>query len=235
MPEGDTVFQTARRQHAALAGKTLTGFDLRVPEFAASDLNGEVVHEVVSVGKHLFHRIGAYSLHSHLKMEGSWRLFRSGERWTRPAHLARAVLDTATVTAVGFELGVTELIRTADEHTVVGHLGPDLLGPGWDAAGASHRLAAAPDVPVFVAVLDQRNLAGIGNVYANELCFLRGLDPARPRARWTACRPWSTSRGGCWSRTAIARPATPPATCVAVARPGSTAGRASPAGAAGRP
>lgn len=180
MPEGDTVFQTARRQNAALAGQTLTGFDLRVPEFATSDLTGEVVREVVSVGKHLFHRIGEYSLHSHLKMEGSWRLFHPGERWTRPAYLARAVLDTAVVTAVGFEIGLTELIRTADEHTVVGHLGPDLLGPGWDAAEAARRLAGHPDTPVFVAVLDQRNLAGVGNVYANELCFLRGLDPARP-------------------------------------------------------
>ena len=180
MPEGDTVFQTARRQSVVLAGLTLTGFDLRVPKFATADLTGETVRDVVSVGKHLFHRIGEYSLHSHLKMEGSWRLFRPGERWTRPAHLARAVLDTATVTSVGFELGVTELIRTADEHTAVGHLGPDLLGPGWDAAEAARRLAAAPDIPVFVAVLDQRNLAGVGNVYANELCFLRGLDPSRP-------------------------------------------------------
>jgi endonuclease-8 len=92
------------------------------------------------------------------------------------------VLTTADVIAIGFELGITELVPTAREHTAVGHLGPDLLGD-WDegaAAEAARRLAEHPDAPVFVALLEQRNLAGIGNVYANELCFVRGLLPTRP-------------------------------------------------------
>ena len=81
MPEGDTVYQTAKRQNEALAGQELTGFQLRVPKFATADLTGETVREVAAAGKHLFHRIGDWSLHSHLKMDGSWRLVRPGGRW----------------------------------------------------------------------------------------------------------------------------------------------------------
>jgi endonuclease-8 len=180
MPEGDTVWKTAREQHAALAGRVLTGCDLRVPAFATVDLTGETVREVVARGKHLFHRIGEVSIHSHLKMEGAWRTFAPGERWRRPAHQARAILSTADTIAVGFDLGVLEVLPTADEDRAVGHLGPDLLGPDWRAAAAVERLARAPETPVYLALLDQRNLAGIGNVYANELCFLRGVLPTRP-------------------------------------------------------
>ena len=185
MPEGDTVFQTAKRQNDALAGVVLTGFELRVPKFAAADLTGETVHEVVAVGKHLFHRIGGWSLHSHLKMEGSWRLVPPSGRWPKPAFQARAVLRAASVTSIGFELGTTELIPTAEEHTITDRLGPDLLGADWSAASAAtavRRLEAGPETPVFIAVLDQGNLAGVGNAYANELCFLRGVLPTAPMA-----------------------------------------------------
>lgn len=182
MPEGDTVWKTAHLQHAALAGKVLDRSDFRVPRYATLDLSGETVHAVVARGKHLFHRVGEFSIHSHLKMEGVWRSYAPGEKWKKPAHLARAVLDAPGVQAVGFELGTLEIVRTAEEQDVVGHLGPDLLGPDWDAAEAVAKLSEAPDVPVFVALLDQRNLAGIGNVYANEICFLRGVLPTRPVA-----------------------------------------------------
>jgi endonuclease VIII len=180
MPEGDTVWKTAQLQHAALAGAVLTRSDFRVPAFATLDLAGETVHGVVARGKHLFHRVGEVSIHSHLKMEGAWRTFAPGERWPRPAHLARVVLEAPGVQAVGFELGVLEVVRTADEGDVVGHLGPDLLGPDWDAGEAVRRLAADPEAPIYVALLDQRHLAGVGNVYANEICFLRGVLPTRP-------------------------------------------------------
>lgn len=180
MPEGDTVYRTAREQHRALAGLVLTGSDIRVPRFATADLTGERVHEVVSRGKHLLHRIGDYTLHTHLKMEGTWRVFRAGRRWTRPAFEARVVLRAPDLESVGFALGIVELVHRDEEDTVVGHLGPDLLGADWDADEALRRLGARPEVPVFVALLDQRNLAGLGNVYVNELCFLRGLDPHRP-------------------------------------------------------
>jgi endonuclease VIII len=179
MPEGDTVWKTAQLQHAALAGLVLEKSDFRVPKFATVDLSGETVHEVVSRGKHLFHRVGQFSIHSHLKMEGAWRAYRPGEKWTKPAYTARVILAAPGMQAVGFELGTLELIKTTDEMDVVGHLGPDLLGD-WDPEEAVRRLAAAPDVPIYVALLDQRNLAGVGNVYANEICFLRGVLPTRP-------------------------------------------------------
>lgn len=179
MPEGDTVFRTARRLHEALAGREVTRFDLRVPRYATADLTGEVVHDVIPRGKHLLMRIGAYTLHSHLKMEGRWLVFAPGEPWRSPAHQARAIVGTAASTAVGFEIAMVDLVPTTDEGELVDHLGPDLLGPDWDAAEAARRLAADPR-PVHVAVLDQRNLAGLGNEYANELLFVRGILPTRP-------------------------------------------------------
>jgi len=197
VPEGDTVFQTARRQNEALAGLVLTGFELRVPKFAAADLTGETVHEVVAVGKHLFHRIGDWSLHSHLKMEGSWRLVRPEQRWPKPAFQARAVLHAASITSIGFELGITELLPRDEEHTVIDRLGPDLLGAAWNEAAAAEavrRLEAHPADPVFAAVLDQTNLAGVGNVYANELCFLRGILPTTPVAEVDATAVVSLAR-----------------------------------------
>lgn len=180
MPEGDTVWKTAQLQHAALAGLVLEKSDFRVPKFATLDLSGETVHEVVSRGKHLFHRVGDVSIHSHLKMEGAWRAYTPGEKWTKPAFKARVILDAPGVQAVGFELGTLEVIKTTDELDVIGHLGPDLLGSDWDAHDAVRRLAADPEVPIYVALLDQRNLAGVGNVYSNEICFLRGVLPTRP-------------------------------------------------------
>jgi endonuclease-8 len=180
MPEGDTVYRAAVNLNQALQGATLTGWDLRVPAFATSDLTGERIDNVVSRGKHLLHRVGDFTLHSHLKMEGSWHLYRPGSAWKRPAFQARAILTTADWVSVGFELGVLELIPRADEESVVGYLGPDLLGPDWNSAEAIARLSASPEVPSAVALLDQRNLAGLGNVFANELCFLRGVLPTKP-------------------------------------------------------
>ena len=180
MPEGDTVYRQARALNAALAGQVLTRCDLRVPTFATLDLSGQLVNEVVSRGKHLLIRVGRQTIHSHLKMEGEWRLYEPGEPWRRPAFQARAVLSTMRSQAVGFELGVLEVVPTAREVDVVGHLGPDLLGPDWDEREAIRRLAEHPDVPIAVALLDQRNLAGLGNEYVNELCFVRGMLPTRP-------------------------------------------------------
>ena len=179
MPEGDTVWRAATNLNAALAGAILTRCDVRVPEFATVDLSGETVASVVSVGKHLLMRVGEWSIHSHLKMEGSWHLYSHGSAWKRPAHQARIVLETADWVAVGFSLGVTEIVPTARENEIVGYLGPDLLGPDWDSAEAIARLTAQPSTPIFVALLDQRNLAGLGNEYVNELCFVRGMLPER--------------------------------------------------------
>jgi endonuclease-8 len=179
VPEGDTVWRTAQRLNDALAGAVVTASDFRVPEFATLDLAGQSVHEVVSRGKHLLMRVGELSIHSHLKMEGSWHLYRPDTPWRRPAHQARVVLTTADWVAVGFSLGITEVVATEAENTVVGHLGPDLLGADWSAETALHNLQHDPAVPIFVALLDQRNLSGLGNEYVNELCFLRGIVPTR--------------------------------------------------------
>jgi len=179
MPEGDTVFRTARKLHEELAGAEVTRFDLRVPRHATADLTGETVAGVVPRGKHLLMRIGGFTLHSHLKMEGRWLVFRRGERWRAPAFQARAIVGTAHVDAVGFEIAMVDLVPTTDEDALVGHLGPDLLGPDWDPAEAARRILADPRA-VHVAILDQRNLAGLGNEYANELLFVRGILPTTP-------------------------------------------------------
>jgi endonuclease-8 len=179
VPEGDTVWRSAKHLNEALAGAVLTASDFRVPEFATLDLTEQLVHEVVSRGKHLLIRVGELSIHTHLKMEGSWHLYRRKTPWRRPAHQARLVLETVDWVAVGFSLGITEVVATAAESTVVGHLGPDLLGADWSAEKALDNLRRAPEVPIFVALLDQRNLAGLGNEYVNELCFLRGVVPTR--------------------------------------------------------
>ncbi|MGK3938520.1 DNA-formamidopyrimidine glycosylase family protein [Streptomyces caeruleatus] len=182
MPEGDTVWQSAKRLHTALADKVLTRSDLRVPKFATADLTGRRVLDVTARGKHLLTRIeGGLTLHSHLRMDGSWRIFADNQRWTGgPAHQIRAILANTERTAVGYRLPVLELLRTADEDKAVGHLGPDLLGPDWDPERALANLLQDPARPLGEALLDQRNLAGVGNVYKSELCFLLGATPWLP-------------------------------------------------------
>ncbi|MFE9571520.1 Fpg/Nei family DNA glycosylase [Streptomyces sp. NPDC006692] len=182
MPEGDTVYQAARRLHAALAGRVLTRSDLRVPRFATADLTGRSVLDVTPRGKHLLTRIeGELTLHSHLRMDGSWRIYEPGERWRGgPAHQIRAILANAEHTAVGYRLPVLELLRTQDESKAVGHLGPDLLGPDWDADSALRNLLQDPARAIGEALLDQRNLAGVGNVYKSEICFAVRAAPWLP-------------------------------------------------------
>ncbi|NLU81875.1 DNA-formamidopyrimidine glycosylase family protein [Rhodococcus sp. HNM0569] len=180
MPEGDTVWRTANRLRRALDGRVLTRCDIRVPRYAAVDLTGLRVDDVASRGKHLLIRVGAHTVHTHLKMEGEWQVHPAGGRWKRPAHEARIVLANDEFEAVGFALGVTEVLPRTRESEVVGHLGPDLLGSDWDPEVAVDRLRAAGDQPIAAALIDQRTLAGIGNVYRSELCFLRGVDPATP-------------------------------------------------------
>ncbi|WP_158865720.1 DNA-formamidopyrimidine glycosylase family protein [Leifsonia sp. AG29] len=182
MPEGDTVYQAARRLHRALAGRVLTVTDFRVPAYATVDLSGQRMDEVVSRGKHLLMHVGDHVIHSHLKMEGTWEVYPPDGRWRHPAYQARAVLRTEDAQAVGFQLGLLEVLPRSAEAEAVGYLGPDLLGPDWDAEEAIRRLSANPEAPIAVALLDQRNLAGVGNVYANEICFVRGVLPTRPIA-----------------------------------------------------
>jgi endonuclease-8 len=173
MPEGDTVFRTAALLREALVGKTLTGCDVRVPRYATVDLSGHMVDEVLSRGKHLFIRVGPASIHSHLKMDGSWRISPRGV----PAHKIRILLRAPDVTAAGIDLGVLEILDRDHDQDAVAHLGPDLLGEDWDPHVAAANLVADPDRGLAAALLDQRILAGVGNVYANELCFIFGRRP----------------------------------------------------------
>jgi endonuclease VIII len=177
MPEGDTVFHTAATLRQALVGRTLTRCDVRVPRFATVDLTGQMVDEVLSRGKHLFIRVGPASIHSHLKMDGSWRVT---SRPVRADHRIRIILEANDVRAVGIDLGVLEILDRVHDGEAVAHLGPDLLGDDWDATVAAANLTAHPDRPIAEALLDQRVLAGIGNVYCNELCFVSGRLPTAP-------------------------------------------------------
>ena len=177
---------TAKRLRAALSGHVLVRGELRHPRLVGHDLAGRTVRGVASVGKHLFTRFDdGRSLHSHLRLDGSWHLYRAGMPWQRPAHQARAVLETAERTAVGFALHDMELLPTAEEDRLVGHLGPDLLHPEWsdaDAAEALRRFTARGASELGQVLLEQRVMAGVGNLYKTEVCFLLGLSP------WTLVR-----------------------------------------------
>ena len=179
MPEGDTVWLSAQRMHEALAGRVLTRTDFRVPQLATTDLSGRVVLEVVPRGKHMLTRVeGGLTLHTHFRMDGTWHLYAPGDRWTGGADWqVRVVLENEAWHAVGYRLPVVELLATGDEHTVVGHLGPDVLDEAFDLDRAVANLAADPDREVGMALLDQRVLAGLGNLYRCEVLFLRGLTP----------------------------------------------------------
>jgi len=179
MPEGDTVWRVARRLHEALADETITGADLRWPGLSTADLRGMATLEVVSRGKNLLHRLDAgLTLHSHLRMEGQWRVETTeglANRTLANPHL-RAVVSTARWTALGVRLGRLHLLATGEAGRLVGHLGPDVLGGDWDATEAGGRLAASMST-IGSALLDQRNLAGVGTLYASETLFLERLSP----------------------------------------------------------
>lgn len=188
MPEGDTVYRAAHQLDQALRRDVLEAVDLRVPRYATADLAGATHVGTVPRGKHLLTRMthpehGELTLHTHLKMEGVWHVHALGARWRRPAHEARVVLRTARAEAVGFALGVVVLLPTAEEDDAVGHLGPDLLDPAWGpghVAEALARMEQQQGRSIREVLLDQRVLAGVGNVFVNELCFVGGLHPDLP-------------------------------------------------------
>jgi len=196
VPEGDTVYLAGKRLHAALAGRLLVRGELRHPRLAEHDLTGRTVLGVHSVGKHLLTRFDdGRSLHSHFRMDGSWHLYRPGMPWRRPAYEARAVLATADRVAVGFALHDLELLPTDAEDRVVGHLGPDLLDEEWGdahAAEALRRFTARRDHELGLVLLEQRVMAGVGNLYKAEVCFLLGLSP------WTLVRDESSRYSRTW-------------------------------------
>lgn len=192
MPEGDSLVRLAHRLAPILAGQVLVASDFRVPSLATLDLSGRTVERVWPRGKHLLMQVGDLTVHSHLKMEGRWDVYPcAGERpprWARPAWQARCVLETASHQVVGFQLGLLEVIPTVEVEDRLAYLGPDLLDPAWDRPDdaprlleeAVRRLEAQPERMIGTALLDQRLLAGIGNIYRCETLLLAGLDPHRP-------------------------------------------------------
>ncbi|MBE7190480.1 DNA-formamidopyrimidine glycosylase family protein [Jatrophihabitans endophyticus] len=183
MPEGDSVYRLAERLRRSLDGRVLRTGRLNVASCATADLAGRAVVGHDTWGKHLLTRFdGGLTLHTHLRMDGQWSVVRAGRRL--PSRLYPDVrVHLATVdgpTAYGLRLPVVDLVPTADERQVVGHLGPDPLRADFDAADAVRRLGSDPERPVKAALLDQRLIAGLGNLWANELCFLRGLYPWTP-------------------------------------------------------
>lgn len=182
MPEGDSVYVLARRLDV-LVGRTVRRGELHVARHAIADLAGRRVLEQATHGKHLLTRFdGDLTLHTHLRMDGSWTVVRAGRSLPRTLMPdVRVLLATENgPTAYGLSLPVVELVETSDEESVVGHLGPDPLRADWDLDEAVRRLGGDPERPVAAALLDQRNLAGLGNLWANELCFLRGVSPWTP-------------------------------------------------------
>jgi endonuclease VIII len=186
VPEGDTVWRLAGRMRPVLEGRTLAQGRLNVPAHATADLAGARVLGIATHGKHLLTRLDlageALTLHTHLLMDGEWALLGPGKRL--PARLlpdVRVLLVTDEQrTAAGLRMPVVELMRTGDEPRAVGHLGPDLLDPALDVPAAAARLGADPARPLAAALLDQRLVAGLGNLWANELCFLSGRSPWTP-------------------------------------------------------
>ncbi len=179
MPEGDTVWLAAQRMNTALAGAVLRRGEFRVPQLATVDLTGATVREVVPRGKHMLIRLeDGRTLRTHFRMDGSWHIYRRGAKWRGgPAFSVRAVLATDEWECVGFRLHDMALVPTSSEDELVGHLGPDVLSPDWDLDEALRRLGSDPDQQIGVAILDQQNLAGIGNLYKVEALFLTGVHP----------------------------------------------------------
>jgi endonuclease VIII len=179
MPEGDAVYRAAKRLRESLDGRVLTRSDFRVPRLATADLRGRAVLTTVSRGKHMLTRVeGGLTVHTHFRMDGTWRITPAG----RPAprgDIVRLILANADWQAVGIKLGMVDLVPSDREDQAVGHLGPDLLGPGWDPAVAVENLRSDADRTIGEALLDQRHLAGIGTIWRAETLFGARLSPWR--------------------------------------------------------
>lgn len=184
MPEGDTIFRAARTLNQALAGRTVIDFDTQLAQLAMADrdlrFRGQTVTGVEARGKHLLmHFSEGRTLRTHMRMNGSWHLYRHGERWKRSPHRARVVITTDAFIAVGFDLPVAEVLRTdkLERHEPLQRLGPDLLSEDFDPQEALRRMRAKGHKTLAEALLDQTLVAGAGNVFKSELLFLERLNP----------------------------------------------------------
>jgi len=189
MPEGDTLYRTAAGLRPYLVGRTVTAARTNGPG-AVPQVQRVVGHEITGVdalGKNLLITFdNGLEIRTHLRMNGSWHRYRPGERWRRPPGRARLVLEVPGAVAVCFDAPVVELLEQRAEalHPSLGQLGPDLLSPDFDAAEAVRRLRAPERVSMEIAaaLIDQRALAGIGNVYKSEVLWLDRVSPFTPVA-----------------------------------------------------
>lgn len=196
MPEGDSVLQLSERLQW-MTGRTVTHSDIRVPRFATRTFEGQTVHRVWPYGKHLFMHVGDSVIHTHLKMEGVWAIHAKGRKWRRPAFTARIILRFSPqypggqeIEIVGHSLGFVRVFPFSSYDATIAHLGPDILSPDWELPEADprwdglsgrdeavRRIMQRPERSLGAALLDQKNVAGIGNEYRAEVMFLRGLHP----------------------------------------------------------
>ncbi|HEY2908033.1 MAG TPA: DNA-formamidopyrimidine glycosylase family protein [Vicinamibacterales bacterium] len=184
MPEGDTIFLAAATLHRVFAGKIVTAFESVLPSLTRVDaerpLAGRTIESVTSRGKHMLMSFsGDLTLHTHMRMNGSWHVYRPGERWRRPARDMRIVVATSDALAVGFNIPVAEFLTGGDlaRHRQLQALGPDLLDPAFDRAAAQARIRMLAEHAIADVLLNQGAIAGIGNVFKSEILFMAGVDP----------------------------------------------------------
>jgi endonuclease-8 len=184
MPEGDTIFRTARALGRALTGKTITGFRSTYPLLTRfnddTPLIGQIVEQVESRGKWLLiHFSGGGTLATHMLMSGSWHIYRPGERWQKPASHMRIVIENSDYVAVGFTVPVAQMhtAQSLARNRKIPRSEIDVLSEAFDAAAAARRLLAHGDEELADVLLHQEVLAGVGNVFKSEVCFVTGLNP----------------------------------------------------------
>jgi endonuclease-8 len=187
VPEGDTIHRTAAALDRALGGHVVIGFETALAQVARvhddTPITGRTIERCEAIGKHvLMHFSGGLDLRTHMRMSGSWHLYRPGERWRRPRQAMRVKIETDSWVAVAFDVPVAEFLRASDlgRHPTLSALGPDLLSPELDREEAVQRLAAAGPRPIADVLLDQRVLAGIGNIFKSEVLFVCRVHPDTP-------------------------------------------------------
>jgi endonuclease-8 len=184
VPEGDTIFRTARTLHRALAGSSVTRFESMFPALNRVDhdrpLAGRTIESVSARGKHLLMVFsGDLILRTHMRLHGSWHIYRPGERWQRSARDMRILVQTNEFVAVGFNVPIAELLsgRELSRHEELNALGPDPLAPAFDSADVLRRMRAHDGEAIADVLLNQRVIAGIGNVLKSEILFITGIEP----------------------------------------------------------
>ena len=184
MPEGDTIFRAAATLQKALAGKKVERFESVFPALTRvhedHPFTGATIDRVHSRGKHLLMQFSnGFVLRTHMRMNGSWHIYRPGEKWRRPARDMRVLVATADFEAVGFDIPVAEFVKEGalPKHAVLARLGPDVLAEGFDRDEAMRRLRDRQRFEIAEALLNQQVMAGLGNVYKSEVLFMCRINP----------------------------------------------------------